>query len=191
MISHMRSACALLALCLACPAPAQTPPAPAAPATPAASTPPTPPPPACTAPEFRQFDFWVGRWDVYPTGTDQLVAHSLIENLYAGCAIRENWMPLPGQGGDGGSLNSYRPAEHRWRQTWTDAGNSLVDFYGGIEDGKMVLTGTRPGPNGAEFLVRMEFSRNADGSVRQVGTRSADHGQSWQPRYDFTYRPAR
>src|ERR1700748_2606122 len=107
----LRAAC-LLASCLATAAAAQTaPPAPAAPAT---------PPPACTAPEFRQFDFWVGHWDVYPTGTDQLVAHSLIENLYAGCAIRENWMPLAGQGGPGGSLNVYRPAEHRWRQTWTD-----------------------------------------------------------------------
>jgi hypothetical protein len=183
MIPSVRSACALLALCLSCPSLAQAPPAPAAPA--------APPPPACVAPEYRQFDFWVGRWDVYPTGTDQLVAHSLIENLYAGCAIRENWMPLPGQGGDGGSLNVWRPGEHRWRQTWTDAGNSLVDFYGGIEGGKMVLTGTRPGPNGAEFLVRMEYSRNSDGSVRQVGSRSADHGQSWQPRYDYTYRPAR
>ena len=185
MSSALRSACALLALCLACPSPAQTAPAPAAP-----TTPPPAPPPACTAPEFRQFDFWVGRWDVYPTGTDQLVAHSLIENLYAGCAIRENWMPLAGQGGDGGSLNVYRPAEHRWRQTWTDAGNALVDFYGGMEGGKMVMTGARTGPNGAEFLVRMEYSRNPDGSVRQVGTRSPDHGQTWQPRYDYTYRPA-
>jgi hypothetical protein len=178
---------ALSVACLAAPLAAQAPSTPTPP-----PAPPAPPRPACTAPEFRQFDFWVGRWDVYPTGTQQLVAHSLIENLYAGCAIRENWMPLPGgQDGDGGSLNVYRPAEHRWRQTWTDSGNSLVDFYGGIEDGKMVLTGTRPGVNGAEFLVRIEYSRNPDGSVRQVGTRSADHGQTWQPRYDFTYRQAR
>ena len=176
----MRAACALLALCLSASASAQTPAAPAAP--------PAPPPPACTAPDFRQFDFWVGRWDVYPTGTDQLVAHSLIENLYAGCAIRENWMPL--QGGGGGSLNLYRPGEHRWRQTWTDAANSVVDFYGGIEGGKMVLTATRTGPNGAEILVRMEYSRGEDGSVRQLGTRSTDQGRTWQPSYDFTYRPA-
>ena len=51
---------------------------------------PAPPPPACTAPEHRQFDFWVGYWDVYPTGKEKLVAHSLIEKLYAGCTIREN-----------------------------------------------------------------------------------------------------
>ncbi|WP_114953114.1 hypothetical protein [Sphingosinicella terrae] len=76
---------------------------------PAAAVP--PPPPACESPEHRQFDFWVGRWDVYPTGTDRLVAHSLIEKLYGGCAIRENWMPLGRTGG--GSLNAWRPAERR------------------------------------------------------------------------------
>jgi len=184
MIISARPAISLLACCLSVAAIGQTPAAQPAQ--------PTPPPPACTAPEFRQFNFWVGHWDVYPTGSDQLVAHSLIENLYAGCAIRENWMPLPGQGdAGGGSLNVYRPAEHRWRQTWTDSSNSLVDFYGGVEGGKMVLTGTRPGQGGAEYLVRIEFTPNADGSVRQVGTRSADHGRTWQPRYDFTYRPSR
>jgi hypothetical protein len=177
---------ALHVACLAAPLAAQAP-APSAPP----ATPPAPPPPACTTPEFRQFDFWVGRWDVYPTGTDQLIAHSLIENVYAGCTIRENWMPLAGQGGDGGSFSMYRPAEHRWRQTWTDSQNHVTDYYGVIEGGKMVLTATRTGPNGTEFLVRMEYSHGADGSVRQVGTRSMDQGHTWLPGYDFTYRPAR
>jgi hypothetical protein len=38
--------------------------------------------------------------------------------------------------------------------------------------------------------ARLAADRNPDGSVRQVGTRSPDHGQTWQPRYDYTYRPA-
>ena len=66
----------------------------------APAAPPAPPPPACAAPEHRQFDFWVGRWDVYPTGTERLVAHSLIERLYGDCVIRESWMPLRGGGGE-------------------------------------------------------------------------------------------
>ena len=48
----------------------------------------------CVGSEYRQFDFWVGSWDVYPTGQSQLVAHSLIETVYNGCGVRENWMPL-------------------------------------------------------------------------------------------------
>ena len=39
----------------------------------------------CVGAEYRQFDFWVGSWDVYPTGQSQLVAHSLIESVYNGC----------------------------------------------------------------------------------------------------------
>ena len=63
----------------------------------AASAADTPPPAGCTSPQARQFDFWVGKWDVYPkSNPDHKVAESLIENLYNGCAIRENWMPLKG-----------------------------------------------------------------------------------------------
>ncbi len=68
------------------------------------SLPPSPPP-ACTAPEHRQFDFWVGDWTVTPTGKETVVASSQIEKLYGDCAVRENWMPLKGSAG--GSLNNY------------------------------------------------------------------------------------
>lgn len=84
----------------------------------AAPAPPAPPP-ACATPRHRQFDFWVGAWDVYATGTNTLVAHSLIERRYNGCAIRENWMPLQGQGG--GSFSAWRPGTNNWRQTWVDS----------------------------------------------------------------------
>lgn len=170
-------------LLLAGAASAQTPP-PATPPTPPA-TPPAPPPPACTGPEHRQFDFWVGRWDVYPTGTQRLVAHSLIERLYGDCVIRESWMPL--RGGGGSSLNTWRPAEHRWRQLWADAQNGWIDFSGGMEGEAMVLTASTPAADGSPSLTRMTYTRNTDGSVRQAGTVSADGGRTWQPSFDFTY----
>ena len=153
----------------------------------AAAPPPPPPPPACTASEHRQFDFWVGQWTVTPTGKDKVVASSVIEKLYGGCAIRENWMPLTGTAG--GSLNNYY--EGRWRQTWVDAANSRVDFTGGLVDGKMVLTGDWKGVNGPgkDALIRMTYSKNPDGSVRQHGEQSTDAGKTWSTSYDFTYRP--
>jgi hypothetical protein len=147
-----------------------------------------PPPPACTAPEHREFDFWVGHWDVYPTGKDKLVAHSLIEKLYDGCTIRENWMPLSNPGG--GSLNMYDPGDRRWHQTWQDNGNSRVEFDGGLTGGKMVLLGFWAGVNGPgqDALIRMTYTPNADGSVRQFGEQSIDHGLTWSPNFDFTYK---
>jgi hypothetical protein len=156
-----------------------------------AQTAPAPPPPACTGPEHRQFDFWAGYWDVYPTGKTTLVAHSLIEKLYGGCAIRENWMPLKASGG--GSLNNYVTGDKRWHQTWVDSSNARVDFVGGMTGGKMVLMGNWTGVigPGQDALIRMSYTPNADGSVRQFGEQSTDHGLTWQPSFDFTYKPSK
>lgn len=143
----------------------------------------------CRLPEHRQFDFWVGRWDVFPTGKDKLVAHSLIENLYGGCVIRENWMPLSGT--EGGSLNTYDPEDKHWHQVWMDAANGRVSFDGDFVDGKMVLTGNWRGAQkpGQDGLVRMTYSRLDGGAVRQFGEISTDRGASWKPFFDFTYKP--
>lgn len=154
----------------------------------AAAAPPPAPPPACTAPEHRQFDFWVGDWVVTRTGRPETVAHSRIEKLHEGCVIREQWMPL--RGGGGSSLNNYVVEEKRWHQVWVDSSNSRVEFVGGLSGGKMVLTGFWKGVNGpgGDALIRMTYSRNDDGSVRQHGEQSLDHGLSWTTSFDFTYR---
>lgn len=146
-------------------------------------------PPACAAPEHRQFDFWVGEWRVTPTGKTNVVANSRIEKLYGGCAIRENWMPLKGSGG--GSLNNYVVADKRWHQTWIDSSNSRVEFAGGLVEGEMILTGYWKGVNGPgqDALIRMTYSRNPDGTVRQHGEQSLDHGLTWSTNFDFTYHP--
>src|SRR5690349_14556811 len=63
------------------------------------------PPSGCDAPESHQLDFWVGKWEVHPTKSTNIVAHSLIEKRYMGCAVRENWMPVGRElTGGGGSL---------------------------------------------------------------------------------------
>ena len=141
----------------------------------------------CDSPQSHQFDFWVGRWRVTPTGEPaRHVADSLIEKLYLGCGVRENWMPL--KGGPGGSLNAYVPADKGWRQTWVDSGGAYVEFKGGWTGRAMVLTGRWPQPGHPDQLTRMTYTRGADGSVRQLGEVSDDRGRTWQPGFDFTYR---
>lgn len=141
----------------------------------------------CDDPEYHQFDFWVGRWSVSPTGSRKVVAASLIEKLYGGCAIRENWMPV-GQVG-GGSLSSYVRPDHAWRQTWVDSAGSRAEFKGGWDGQAMVLTGPWPMPDGRARLVRMTYTPMLGGSVRQAGEASFDGGRTWRPTFDFTYRP--
>ncbi|CAN5253068.1 hypothetical protein BH11PSE2_BH11PSE2_04380 [soil metagenome] len=163
-------------------------PALAASQTPSASPP--PPPAGCTSAESHQFDFWVGRWTVSPTNApERHVADSLIEKLYGGCAIRENWMPLGASGG--GSLSSYVPRDKTWRQTWVDSSGSTVDFKGGWTGKAMVLTGVWAVPGHDKRMTEMTYAKAADGSVRQSGRTSDDGGKTWQPSFDLTYRPAK
>jgi hypothetical protein len=150
----------------------------------------TPPAKACTSAAHRQFDFWVGKWDVYPKAAPtKLVAHSHIENLYDGCAIRENWMPLTNSGG--GSLNAYNPAKKNWHQFWTDNSNASGSFDGGWDGKAMVLTGVWPQPAHPEQMTRMTYTPLKDGSVEQMGVTSDDHGKTWQPSFDFIYKRAK
>ena len=148
-----------------------------------------PPPPACETPEHKQFDFWVGEWDVHRSDTNQLVAKSLIEKLYGGCALRENWMPLNGIGA-GGSLNSYRPEEKNWRQVYTGYFNGWADYAGGLQGEAMVITGTQTMPNGTRTPVRITYKRGEGGTVLQIGEQSSDGGKTWKLNYHFTYKPA-
>jgi hypothetical protein len=154
----------------------------------AAAGQPAPGKPICDTPEHRQFDFWVGRWDVYRTDTNQLVAHSLIEKLYGGWAVRENWMPIGGTGG--GSLNSWRPSEKRWRQTWTDSGNNWNEYAGGLDGSKMVLTGSSATAAGGAIRVRITYEPKADGSVVQSGYQKSGASADWSLSYQFAYRRA-
>ena len=172
MIRNVFTAAALFA---AFPAAAQT-----APATPA--------PPPCATPDHRAFDFWVGEWDVTPYGGGPLVAHSKIEALYSGCAIRENWMPL--KGSDGGSLSNFDSG--RWHQIWVDSSGARVVFEGRYTGNAMVLTGNWPGvANGKDGLVRMTYTREPNGAVRQKGDVTTDNGATWSPSFDFLYSPSK
>jgi hypothetical protein len=143
----------------------------------------------CNSAQSHQFDFWVGRWRVSPTAhPEKHVADSLIEKLYQGCGVRENWSPL--KGGAGGSLSAYVPADPGWRQTWVDADGAYVEFKGAWNGKAMVLTGRWPQPGHPRQLTRMTYTRGPDASVRQLGEVSDDGGRSWSPGFDFTYRRA-
>lgn len=151
--------------------------------------PPPPPVPPCQTKAHAAFDFWVGEWDVYPSGSDTKGADSRIERVFEGCAIREHWMPL--RGFEGGSLTFINHRTGRWEQTWIGGNGVRVDFSGGMVDGRMVLQGYWDDlvwPD-SDALVRMTYTKNEDGSVRQFGESSTDHGKTWQTGFDLIYRP--
>lgn len=149
---------------------------------------PLPPAAGCASEAHAAFDFWVGEWDVFPAAGGEQVAVSSIERMHDGCLVREHWQPF--RGGGGSSLSSLDPASGRWHQTWVGAGSGRVEFVGGPAAGAMVLTGLWPdvGGPGRDGLVRMTYTPAGDGSVRQHGEASFDHGLTWATSFDFLYR---
>lgn len=148
-------------------------------------------PRVCDKPVYRQFDFWVGGWDVYVTGTERKVGRSLIEKLYNDCVLRENW-DSPRRGFTGGSLNMYDDAAGTWRQTWTDAVGEWTDYRGQLVGGEMrFLARETDRATGAPILRRMILTPSPDGTVRQRVEESPDQGVSWRTSTDLTYRRAR
>ena len=142
----------------------------------------------CSAPEHHQFDFWIGHWDVFlPNGSK--AGENRIEPIEGGCALLEQWSGA--RGPTGKSLNIYDALRRIWHQTWVDSSNSRVEFAGGLADGRMVLLGYWKDVNGPgqSALIRMTYSKTPDGSVRQHGEQSTDHGLNWSTNFDFTYHP--
>ena len=140
------------------------------------STKSAPPPKPCSAPEHRQFDFWIGNWNV-TTPDGKPAGSSRIESIAGSCALLENWSGSAG--GNGKSLNYYSPKDGKWHQTWVGSGGSFLLLEGGLEDGKMVLTGTNPTAAGGTRIERITWTPLPDGRVQQHWQQSNDGGKTW------------
>ncbi|CAN5850384.1 hypothetical protein BH20GEM1_BH20GEM1_12060 [soil metagenome] len=94
----------------------------------------------CGPAEYRQFDFWVGEWDVRgPAG--QVAGLSSITREYNGCVIVVRWSGPTGVPA-GTSQNFYHKGDGRWHQNWIDAqATNPLWLVGGLdESGAMILT---------------------------------------------------
>ncbi len=142
------------------------------------------PPPPCSTPEFRQFDFWVGDWEVY--SGDKIVGANKVELILGDCVIQENW---EGAGGSlGKSFNTYDVQKETWNQVWVDNGGNRIDFSGHYEDGKMLLTGEGESKRelGKTIYYKLTFFNNDNGTVRQLWEASYDKLE-WNIIFDGLY----
>ena len=138
---------------------------------------------ACEAPEHRQFDFWLGHWNVH-TPDGQLAGVNTISAEYGGCVLHERYDT--GRGYSGESLNLYDAGRQRWHQTWVDTSGTLLLLEGGLRGESMVLEGQTTGKDGVVTRHRITWTPNADGSVRQHWE-SATTEDEWQTAFDGTY----
>lgn len=151
-----------------------------------AQSPPPSPTPACTAPEFRQFDFWIGKWKVTNPQNGQQSGTSEITRVSEGCAIREQWTARNGI--TGMSINYFDPADREWHQDWVGGDGTILHLHGKLTGGAMVLAGEIKTAKGSA-LNRITWSQLDGGKVKQEWAISTDQGKTWQTSFVGIYQP--
>lgn len=136
----------------------------------------------CSSVEARQFDFWLGEWEVIAKG--KLAGRSKISLIAGGCGLLEEY---EGQSGySGKSLNFYKADLGKWQQVWVGSDGGVLTLLGEYRDDKMTLSGESQSA-GKKILDRITWHHNADHAVRQVWDRSEDEGKTWSNLFDGLY----
>jgi hypothetical protein len=146
----------------------------------------------CSGPQFRQFDFWIGEWDVFGK-SGQKAGDSKISLILDSCIILEEWISANIQQGlryAGKSFNTWNAASKEWQQTWVDnTGNTTAYTHGKFEDKKIIFN-TDPFPFSKDTIAvrRLTFFNMGNDKVRQLGEITKDKGTTWVTEYDLEYR---
>jgi len=138
----------------------------------------------CATPEHRQFDFWLGDWEVTkPDG--KIAGHNRITRILGGCALREEWTGSSGTSGT--SINAFDAGTQKWHQTWVDDGGTVLLLTGDFQGGKMVLVGEGPAAGAKTKRQRITWTPLPGGRLRQLWDSSEDGGNTWKIEFDGTY----
>ncbi len=134
-------------------------------------------------PEYRQFDFWIGEWDVVTTQGHDPAGTSSIQLILDQCVLLENWKG----GSSGKSFNHYDSTTKKWIQDWVDNQSNGVHFEGQLENGVMSFYADSPNSDGTRSRRHLQFFKLDVDHVRQFSQQSTDGGKTWTVEYDLTY----
>ncbi len=136
----------------------------------------------CDGAPHRQFDFWIGEWDVYlPDG--RVAGSNSIQPKLGGCVLHERWTSAGSHAGE--SFNIRGP--DGWHQSWVDNGGLLLLLDGGLVGKAMVMTGTTKDAAGRSVLNRITWTPISADSVRQHWEVSTNAGTDWSTAFDGMY----
>jgi len=141
---------------------------------------------ACNATECRQFDFWLGNWELSWTNKEgqPVTGKNSIAAILDSCVIREDFS---GPGFRGMSVSVYNKRQGKWQQTWVDNNGGYLDFAGEFSNGKMVLARAAETPQGKR-LQRMTWYNITPDSLDWDWELSDDAGKTWNLAWRIHYR---
>lgn len=126
----------------------------------------------CSTEPYREFDFWLGKWDVFDPDGNQ-VGTNIVTSELDGCVVAEHWVSAGGSAGR--SINTFDAETGQWHQTWASANfRGHLRMAGGLHpDGRMVLAGQRDFVSqGITLFDEYVWTPLGPDRVRQVGTLS-------------------
>jgi hypothetical protein len=145
---------------------------------------------ACAG-ESRQFDFWIGEWDVlnrnrppedprwYDTGT----ATARVYPVVAGCGIVEHWRGNAfGEFVEGFSLRAFNPSRGQWDLVllWPNQGDPRFgELGGGFRHARGEFYSQSITEAGDTSVTRFTFSDITPNSLRWQDGVSTDAGRTW------------
>ncbi len=143
--------------------------------------------PCADEPHTHDFDFWIGEWDVYKTGTQSpSVGHSVVQSISGSCALLENWTST--QGNTGKSINYYNTATGKWEQDWIGSDGVPQRYLNGeYKDSVMRFSYETTNPQGKKVTGNFKFYYIDKNTVRQYQDVINDDGKTVTVSYDLTY----
>jgi len=139
----------------------------------------------CEHPEFRQFDFWLGQWNL--TWSDSGSGTNNITQELDSCVIMEHFDSAPSGTFRGYSVSTYNLATQQWQQTWVDNSGGYLDFVGGMVGDSMILSREAVDKKGNDFLQRMVWYNITPDSLDWSWQRSNAAGEPWQELWNIHY----
>ena len=130
----------------------------------------------------KQFDFWLGEWDV--TWGEDGVATNHVLRIMNDRIIQENFSSSELKGM---SVSSYDRERSVWCQTWVDSNGIYLDFTGKFEDGKMILVRDAI-VRGEKCKQRMVWYNIEADQFDWNWERSDDYGKTWRALWEIKYK---
>ena len=154
-------------------------------------------PTACAAPEARQFDFWLGKWEIQQKIRQRdgtwlsLPARTSVASVLDGCALLERWegdVKFYWEGMEavermeGLSVRSYDPEAGQWCIHWMDSRHPRFGppFCGRFAEGRGDFHQKRTTPAGVREM-RIRFSERGGDTVLWELATGGEAESSWAP----------
>jgi hypothetical protein len=146
---------------------------------------------ACSGPQWRQLDFWVGDWiaEWDAGGRVERGRNKVSRDEFGRCVIYERFTSDDGSL-KGMSISTYHPATRDWRQTWVDDQGGYFALAGGPVTGEphsFELRNFKATPESLELRMIWQDVR-PDRFVWRWQRR--DPGGAWVDRWVIRYRRA-